>query len=63
MPLSLICAINLYFITENFPPLIKALTSLEETKSQLADVKQYLHAGISKSTFGLENRELFYDLI
>ena len=58
--------LNLYFITENCTCLIKVLTSLEETKSPLAcvvydmmeDVKQYLHAGISKSTFGLETDRL-----
>ena len=58
--------LNLYFITENCTHLMKALTSLEEIKSPLAcvvynmmeDVKQYLHAGISKSTFGLETDRL-----
>ena len=58
--------LNLYFITGNCTRLIKALTGLEETKSPLAcvvynmmeDVKQYLHAGISKSIFGLETDRL-----
>ena len=62
--------LNLYFITENCIRLIKALTSLEETKSPLVcvvyyvmeDVKQYLHASISKSTFGLETDRLLSEL-
>ena len=62
--------LNLYFITENCTCLIKALTSLEETKSPLAgivynmmeDVKQNLHAGISKSTFGFQTDRLLSEL-
>ena len=62
--------LNLYFINENCTRLIKSLTSLEETKFPLAcvvynmmeDVKQYLHAGISKSTFGLETDCLLSEL-
>ena len=62
--------LKLYFITENCTRLIKALTSLEKTKSPLAcvvyyvmeDVKQYLHAGISKSIFGLETDRLLSEL-
>ena len=62
--------LNLYFMNENCTRLIKALTSLEETKSPLAcivynmmeDGKQYLHAGISKSTFGLETDRLLSEL-
>ena len=64
--------LNLYFITENCTCLIKALTSLEETKSPLACVIYnmkvvvnnivYLHAGISKSTFGLETDCLLSEL-
>ena len=62
--------LNLCFIIENCTHLIKALTSSKETKSPLAcvlynmmeDVKQYLHAGISKSTFGLETDRLLSEL-
>ena len=61
--------LNLYFITENCTRLIKAFTSWEETKSPLAwvvymmeDAKQYLHAGISKSTFRLETDRLLSEL-
>ena len=53
---------NLHFINENCIRLITVLSSLEETKSPLVcivynimkDIKQYLHAGTSKSRFGVE---------
>ena len=54
--------LNLHFINENCTDLIMVLTSLKETKCLLScvvynmmeDVKQYLHADTSKSTFGVE---------
>jgi len=62
--------LNLPFIKENCIHLITVLTSLEETKSPLAcvvynmmeDVKQYLHTGTSKSTFGVETDCLLSEL-
>ena len=60
--------LNLYFITENCTRSIKALTSLEETKSPLAcviynmmeDVKQYLLAGLTVHKYLSQDGSLFY---
>ena len=62
--------LNLDFIKKNCTHLIKVLTSLEETKSLLVcvvynkmeDIKQYLHIGTTKSTFGIEIDHLLSEL-
>ena len=62
--------LKLHFINENCTCLLTISTGLEETKSQLAcvaynmmeDVKQYLHTGTSKSTFGVDTDHLLSEL-
>ena len=62
--------LNLHFINENCTHLITVLTIFDKTKFPLAcvvhnmmeDVKQYLHNGTSKSTFGVESDCLLSEL-